>query len=512
MLFLSGCLLGPNFKRPTTAVRAKWIESGQSQVDTVDEQPGEWWTVFKDPVLTRLIELGYLQNLSLRAAGTRVIEERAQLGIAIGEFYPQQQQVTASVAYNRIPTSLPYPFIDNTYWQDAIGAQVGWEIDFWGKLRRGIESADDTYLASVASYDAALVTLTGDIATAYVQIRASQTQLEIARENVQLQRDALRIARARFSYGVVSERDVDQALNVLAATEATLPQLTIQLQQAKNRLSVLLGMPPGQLGEILGRSTTIPIAPASIVVGIPADLLRRRPDLRRAELQAAAQCAQIGFTKADLYPTFSIVGSIQTVASTVGSSGLSYLFNSSSLAYGVGPSVQWNILNYGQITNNVRLQDAKFQEMLINYQNAVLVAQQEVEDGIVEFLESRRQATSLTASVRAAAGALNIAIIQYTDGIADFTTVLTAEENLYQAQNSLVLAQANIPLGLIIAYRAMGGGWQIRDDHDLLPSAIRSEMSRRTNWNGPLGPNLLQPRLPGLPGPSDAGPRIRLPE
>ena len=468
--------------------------------------------MFNDPRLTRLIQLAYQQNLTLRTAGVRVLEARARLGIAIGEFYPQQQQLGASLTYNRIPISLPYNFITNTYWADQFGAQAAWELDIWGKLRRAIESADGGFLASVASYDDVLVTLVGDVATAYVQIRTTERQIAIARDNITRQRTALKIARAKFQYGTATERDVYQAENVLGATEATIPQLNIQLAQAKNALSVLLGMPPGPLDDLLAGPSDIPTAPEQVIVGIPADLLRRRPDVRRAELQAAAQSAQIGVAKADLFPTFSLVGNVGTLATDIGTSSLSNVFTRGSLHYSVGPAIQWNVLNYGQITNNVRVQDAKFQELLIDYQNTVLKAQQEVEDGIATFINSRDQAEFLQQSVGAAEGALRIALLQYREGILDFTTVLTAEQNLYQAQNNLVLATGSIALGLITTYRALGGGWQIREGRDFVPPETQREMSERTNWGTLLTPDLLRPDAPGLPSPEDRAPPVRLPE
>ena len=228
-------------------------------------------------------------------------------------------------------------------------------------------------------------------------------------------------------------------------------------------------------------------------------------------MQAAAQCAQIGYAKADLFPIFSLAGDVGTLGSNV-TRGLDSVFTGKSLYYSVGPNVQWNILNYGQITNNVRAQDASFQELLTGYQNAVLKAQQEVENGIAAFLYSRDQVAFLKQSVVAAEGALRIAFIQYRQGIADFTTVLTAEQNLYQAQNSLAVAQGNVPLGLIAAYRAMGGGWQLREGNDFIPAQVRQEMARRTNWGRLLTPDLLQPKAPGLPSPKDAGPLVRPPE
>lgn len=506
-------MVGPDFQQPTAPVADKWIEAGDLAVDSTRQEYRDWWSVFNDPVLTRLIESAYQQNLTLLTAGVRVLEARAQLGIAIGEFYPQQQLATASVSYNRIPLSSgPFNAIEDTYWTDAFEAQAAWEIDVWGKLRRGIESAANAYLASVANYDDVLVTLIGDVASTYVQIRTIERQLAIARENVERQQTALKIAEARYKGGVVTKRDVDQATNVLGATEATIPQLTIQLQQAKNALSVLLGLPPGPLDSLLAGSADIPTAPEWVAVGIPADLLRRRPDIRRAELQAAAQSAQIGFAKADLFPTFTLLGNVGTLSSNIGQSGLGDVFTAKSLAYSAGPAVQWNILNYGQITNNVRVQDARFQQLLVDYQNTVLKAQQEVENGITIFTQSRTQVGFLTKSVTAAEDALRIALIQYKEGTADFTTVLTAEQNLYQAQNNLAIATGAVPLGLIAAYRALGGGWQIREGRDFVPANMRDEMAKRTNWGTWLTPQLLQPPAPGLPSPDDVGPLVRPPE
>ena len=271
-------------------------------------------------------------------------------------------------------------------------------------------------------------------------------------------------------------------------------------------------MPPGRLDNLLAGADDIPTSPEQVIVGIPADLLRRRPDVRRAELQAAAQSAQIGVAKADLLPTFALVGNVGTLATDVGTNSLRDLFSRGSFLYSAGPSVQWNILNYGQITNNVRVQDAKFQQLLIDYQNTVLKAQQEVEDGIAAFIYSREQANFLRQSVGAAEGALRIAMLQYREGIADFTTVLTAEQNLYQAQNNLVLATGSIALGLISTYRALGGGWQIREGKDFVPAETQQEMRERTNWGTLLTPDLLRPQAPGLPSPQDQGPPVRLPE
>ena len=511
-LLLGGCMIGPDYATPPAPEASQWQDAGSAAVDTTRQEYRDWWEVFNDPVLQSLIETAYRQNLDLRMAGTRVLRARAQLGLAIGEFYPQEQQLNGAVTYNRIPGSIPYNVINNTYWQSILGVQAGWEIDFWGKIRRGIEAADAAYLASVAQYDDLLVTLIGDVASAYVELRTTQARLQIAKQNVERQREALRIATNRYKGGVVTKRDVYQAENVLGQTEAAIPELTIELQKTRDALSLLLGLPPGGVDAYVGDETTIPVAPAQVAVGIPADLLRRRPDIRQAELQAEAQCAQIGVAKADLLPAFSLVGSVATVSSNIGRNSLSDLFTAKSLSYQAGPTVEWNVLNYGQITNNVRMQDAKFQELLVSYQQAVLSAQQDVQNAIALFVQSQQQTTYLQSSTTAAEGAVRIALNEYTEGTADFTTVLVAEQNLFKAQDSLAVAQGNIPLGLIAAYRALGGGWQIREGEDFVPAATREEMAERTNWGTLLTPELLSPKAPGLPGPEDTSPAPRAPE
>src|SRR6266446_4350590 len=377
LLPCGGCLVGPDFSAPSAPAADKWLESSNPSVDTRDQDYRDWWTVFHDPALDRLIATAYNQNLTLVSAGTRVLEARAQLGVAIGEFYPQVQQGSGSMIYDRPShadaTASPQSLIRN-FWRDALGLTVNWELDFWGKFRRGIESADAVYLASIAGYDYVLATLLGDVATTYVGIRTLQTQIAIARENIIKQKKALAIAEAKFHGGTATKLDVYQAENVLAATEATIPQLTIQLKQGLNALRVLLGMAPEPLDNLLGRSTRIPVPPRDVVVGIPADLVRRRPDIRAAELAAAAQSAQVGIAEADLYPALSLLGTFATVASNINGNKLKQVVQGKGITFGFGPTFQWNILNYGQITNTVRVEDAKLQGLLVDYQNTVLKA------------------------------------------------------------------------------------------------------------------------------------------
>jgi NodT family efflux transporter outer membrane factor (OMF) lipoprotein len=523
VLQCSACMVGPDFSEPAAPVAGKWLEANDPSVISAPlgsagkREDWDWWKVFHDPVLDRLIRLAYEQNLSLVSAGTRVLEARAQLGVAIGEFFPQVQQGKGSIIYDRPshadPTANPLTGVLPNFWRDTLGLTVNWELDFWGKFRRGIESADAAYLASIAGYDQALVTLLGDVATTYIGIRTLETQIKIAQENVVKQKKALAIAEAKFHGGTATKLDVYQAQNVLGATEATIPQLTIQLKQGMNAMRVLLGMAPEPLDNLLGRSPRIPVPAKDVVVGIPADLVRRRPDIRAAELAAAAQSAQIGIAEADLYPAFSLFGTFGTVASNINGNKLSQVFQGKGITFGFGPSFQWNILNYGQITNTVRVQDAKLQGLLVDYQNTVLKAQQQVEDGLASFLQGREQVDFLRQSVAAADAALGLAIIQWNLGTRDFTTVLTAEQNLYTAQNNLAVAEGGVSTGLTAVYRALGGGWQIRAENEFVPPATAEQMRARTNWGELLPPpGTPQPPAPGLPTPADVNSSPRLPQ
>jgi NodT family efflux transporter outer membrane factor (OMF) lipoprotein len=508
-LLLSGCIkVGPDYVRPQTALSPNWLEVKDERVKTEAAEYRSWWEVFNDPVLNRLIDRAYHENLSLKVAGVRVLEARAQLGIAVGNLYPQTQQANGSITYNRISaesfqgaatqaasnatgqgtqTSIP------SYWQDQINLNAAWEIDFWGKFRRAVESADASLRMSLADYDTALVSLTADAANSYVQIRTLEKRIEIARQNVTTQKEGLEIAEARFEGGVTSERDVEQAKTLLFNTMATVPILEAQLRQTQNALSVLIGLPPADLTSLLEGSSDIPAPPPQVAIGIPADLLRRRPDVRSAELQAAAQSAQIGIAKADLLPAFSLTGSFGFLSTDLGNAKLSDMFNWKARQGSAGPSFQWNILNYGRITNNVRFQDARFQELLISYQNSVLTAQQQVEDSLAGFLRSQENAEFLAKSADAAKRSLDLAFIQYQQGSTDFTTVLTAQQALLTAQDSFASAMGSISTNLVGIYRALGGGWQIREGQDIVSPDIIEAMSKRTNWGKLLSPAVYMP-------------------
>jgi len=512
---LTGCtVVGPDFKRPTANVSDQWLDAEDTRLKASPADYRDWWKGFHDPVLEELIQTAYRQNLSLHAAGVRIFEARAQLGIAVGNLFPQSQQVQGSLEYNRAserspsaPQTRQSGAVGFDYSQAQEGFSANWELDFWGKLRRSVESADASLLSAIAAYDNALVTLTGDVAKTYVQIRTLEERLRIARENMEIQRESLRIAETRFKGGATSERDVQQALTQLNGTEASIPQLEAQLRQQLNALSIQLGLPPSHLGEKLAGSSGIPQAPLEIALGMPVELLRRRPDIRDAEYQAAAQCAQIGVAKADLFPAFSLSGNFGVLASDMGKFALGDVTSWRSRTGSIGPAFQWNLFNYGQITNNVRLQDARFQELILNYQNTVLKAQQEVEDGLVSFLKAQERVKSLTGAAGAARRTVDLSLIQYREGATDYTTVLTAQQSLLSQQDDLAVAQGDVPQGLITVYRAYGGGWELRQGESFIPADTRETMERRTDWG-----NLLTPAATVPPAPEKQDAPFRAPD
>ncbi|MBI2824451.1 MAG: efflux transporter outer membrane subunit [Planctomycetia bacterium] len=457
----NGFKVGPNYRRPPVPVAQDWIDATDQRLRRDEDVDfAHWWTVLKDPVLDRLVADSYRQNLTLREAGFRILQNRALLGIAIGSFFPQQQYAQGDYFRNAISTEAANrPFVlERFYSQYDLGFALAWELDFWGRFRRAIEAADADLDASVEDYDDVLVTLLGDVATAYVQMRILEAQIAYTQANVALQKQTLTIAKARFAGGLVTEVDVDQAQSILSQTEAQIPQLEIGLRQVNNRLCVLLGVPPEELRARMGPAP-IPTCPAEVALGIPADLVRRRPDVRRAERLAAGQAARIGIAESDFYPHITLNGGFVYSAQQFRD-----VFNQRALQGAVGPSFQWNLLNYGRIINRVRFEDATFQQLVVSYQQTVLVAAQETEDGIVTFLQSQRQSRFMAESVTAAQKAVDIAIAQYKGGLVDFNRVSLLEQNLVTQQNLYAQAFGSIALGLVQTYRALGGGWQIRLD------------------------------------------------
>ena len=493
-LLVGGCTtVGPDFQRPDAEVAGKWLEGQDPRIKSEEAEHRDWWKVFKDPVLDRLIETAYQQNLPLQKAGIRILEARAQLAIATGSQFPQTQQIGGSASVNRISESgTNFDFISRDFELYSLGFDAAWELDFWGRFRRGVESASANYIAMVANYDDLLVTLTADVARAYVLIRTLEERLALTRENVKLQESSLQLTEVRFKYGDVTELDVLQAKALLTDTQSQIPRLEARLRQAKNGLSILLGIPPSDLKGLLGGPGGIPTPPAKVAIGIPADLLRRRPDIRSAELQAAAQSARIGIAKSDLYPRISLFGTIGLglLANGTGASASDF-FSDDSLNYSAGGKFQWPIFNYGRIKNQVRVQDARFQELIVEYQNKVLQAAREVEDSMVGFLRSQEEEDYLEESVKALKRSVAISIIQYREGLVDYQRVLDNQRFLTEQQDSLASTSGDVNLSLISMYKALGGGWQIREGKEFVSAEIIQAMEERTNWGKLLPPKDL---------------------
>lgn len=464
----NGFKVGPNYRKPVAPVATDWIDAGDARIREEAPNLERWWTVFNDPALDALVTNAVNQNLTLREAGFRVMRARAVRAETIGEIFPQTQDVAGGYSRNAMSNQAANTgFLQDRFFDEWEGGfNLGWELDFWGRYRRAIEAADADLDASIESYDAILVTLLADVAQAYVEVRTLQKQIELVRANETLQAETLKIVTAKFSGGMVSELDVDQAKSNLAQTQALVPKFEIPLRQAELRLCILMGIPPTDLDRMIGQGS-IPTAPTAVAVGIPANLLTQRPDVRRAERDVAAQSARVGVATSELYPHIGITGAIG-----VSSQNTSNLFTSEAMQGSFGPSFQWNVLNYGRLLNAIRIQDARLAELIALYQNTVLQANAEVESGLVEFLRSQEQATFLNASVDASVRATRVALTQYEFGMIDFNRVSLIEQNLVSQQDLYAQAEGDIALGLIEIYRALGGGWQIRLEESQGPVAL----------------------------------------
>ncbi|NWK55835.1 efflux transporter outer membrane subunit [Verrucomicrobiaceae bacterium N1E253] len=479
-VMLGSCMVGPNYSEPVSDLEAAWNEYDAS----LAKGPGAkvnmaWWTQFNDPTLNQLVESAYKQNLGLRTAALRILESRALLGITHGNMFPQSQTLGGDLYRTRQSGNPPA----NQYVTSAtFGFDAAWELDFWGKFRRSIESADASLMADVADYDDVLVTLTAEVANTYVNIRTLEERIRLAYQNEKLQKDSLKLVELQFEAGTVTELDVLQAKTLLTTTQAQIPNFQSSLIQFQNALSVLLGESPGGLRDTLKKSKGIPQAPVKVAVGLPAELLRRRPDIRRAEMTAIAQSSQIGVAKADLYPSFTLIGSLGTSSSNAGTADLDDIFNIENYGFTFGPAFRWNILNYGRIKNNVRVQDARFEQTITVYQNTVLNAAREVEDGMTGFVQAKKEAAYVRQGVATSKKSSELSMLQYKEGLADYQRVLDSIRSLTQKQDQYAAIQGSIATNLISMYKALGGGWEIRDRTQAIPGDVKEKMKNRTNW------------------------------
>jgi NodT family efflux transporter outer membrane factor (OMF) lipoprotein len=495
-VLLSACTtVGPDFNRPEVPWLGDWrgVSTQPLAEDTPEAETEAWWRNFNDPVLDQLVAEAQRLNPGVRTAGLRIMEARAQLGIAGSALYPQLQQVSGEVLrIGQERSDGP----DSDFTAYSIGLGIGWELDFWGKFRRGIEAADAGYFASIAQYDDVQVLVASQVASLYCTIRTTELRLRIAHENAALQKRSLEITERLFESGNESELDLQQAKAQYLSTLSTIPELESGLRQTQNALSVLLARPPGPLPEMAAGAEKIPEAGLDVIVDLPADLLRRRPDVRATEMLLAAQSALIGVSAAELYPSISLLGS-------VGLSATSLDWSARTLDWLAGPALVWNVFDHGLLKNQVLVQDARFQQLYEQYQEAVLRAAREVDDAAVAFAKSREQITLLEQAVQAARRSLDIATIQYREGLVDFQRVLDSQRTLFSQQERLVTNRGNVSLSLIALYKAMGGGWETSRSRPVLDDQTRATMSERSEWKGlldaPLPPaaaEFLQARQP----------------
>jgi len=479
-LLLGGCMtVGPDYEKPEAEVPDDWSQDAAEGISRAPNEQVEWWKVFNDPVLERLVETARRNNNGLEIAALRVLEAQAQLGVATGLRYPQVQVATGDATYLSPPENTG---VDDGYWAFSGGIGVNWEMDFWGRFRRGIESADAAFMASVAAYDQAQVLLTAAVVDIYAIIRTTEQQLKIAHENVAIQQRSYDIARVLYQNGADSELDMQQAKTLLLSTQASIPGLETALVQARNVLSTLLGQAPGTVKSALEEGSGLPAVPENLAMGIPADMLRRRPDVRQAEYLAMAQNALVGLAEADLYPSFSLSGSIGVASNTAGDADFGDLFSAEALTWSAGASFVWPFLNYGRIKNNVRVQDARLQQALVNYRETVLQAAREAEDAMAGFIGTRQQSRILEQTVASAIRSNELSTLRYSEGFSDYERVLNAQQALFGQQQRYVANQGDIVRSVVALYKALGGGWETRDGMPWVDPETLELMGERTDW------------------------------
>ncbi|QWE09294.1 efflux transporter outer membrane subunit [Polynucleobacter ibericus] len=492
-LMLAGCfMVGPDFTRPTVKTVDQYKTSSQTEfTESLGENsnkildPVEWWKSFNDPTLNALLKQATDQNLTLQQAALRIYQLQAQLGVSDATLLPS---ANLSASYNNNRNSAIQEAINdsnNLISKNAL-VQVSWELDFWGKNRRGVQSSLNSYLSGVAAFYSADVSLTADVANTYINIRNYEELIAVAKTNLALQKESLRIAGARFKYGATSMLDLSQAQAQYEQTKAQIPGLVANLKKNQHAMSILLGEPPNYYEKTYGNTRGSLKPPTELGIGMPIDLLRRRPDVLQAEFDAASKSALIGVNKAQLYPTFTLGGTFGYSTSNYGSLTSPNLFSWGNNSSGVSAGLYLPLFYRGAIVDQVRVQDAIFQQSLLAYQNQVLNAQKEVEDSLITISTTKSSKEDLGRGVIAAQSAADLALERYKTGQSDYTTVITAQQNLLNIQNSLVQTSSNELIGYVGAFKALGGGWTADMTPPKLPDQMIADMTDRTDWGSVL--------------------------
>ncbi|RTZ47475.1 TolC family protein [Candidimonas sp. SYP-B2681] len=483
-LCLSGCVqLGPDFEPQREAWAGQWSTPALQQATQARLQPDsrQWWQIFDDSVLEFLIAQADEHNAGLKIAGLQIMEARAQLGIARSGRYPQAQLISADSLYQHRPSRSaegdPRP---SSFWQYSAGFDVGWELDFWGRFSRAIESADALYFAARANREDVLVLLHAQVAESYFSLRTTEARLRIARDNAVIQKRSYEITERLFKSGETDELDLQQARTQYLSTLSSIPEFESQIMRTRNALAILIGRPPGpmpEMPELAAKVAVLPLIDRAVLQDVPANLLLRRPDIRSAELRIAAQSALVGVAQADLYPSLTLLGSIVwSATSLAGTAG--------GLALLGGASLSWNVFDYGRLKNNVRVQDARLQQLIVAYQDDVRQAAREADDAASGLIKALERDGILHDSAQAAGRSLTLANALYREGYSDFQRVLDAQRALAAQQDAYVVNRGAAVSDLIALYKALGGGWD--SEQPPLDPATLDQMRQRTDWGNLL--------------------------
>lgn len=454
-LSIQGCaLVGPDYVAQETISPEEWsVKSGYGlSEEAIDpELLAKWWTVFNDPFLTDLVGKAINNNLDLKQARAKVTEAMARRGIEKAGLFPS---LDAEAAYKKSKSAENSAGMETTRNSYSVGLDSGWEIDLFGGIRRSIEAADADLDASKEDLRDVLVSLTAEVALNYLDVRTLQNRLYVAEKNVASQQTTYELTQSMFTAGLSNELALQQARYTLENSRSQIPVMRQGLEEAKNRIAVLCGVFPGGVHEMLDQIKPLPEAPLSVVIGVPAETLRRRPDVRSAERKLAAQTARIGVVKADLYPKFRLTGTIGFEAMES-----SALLNLSSSVWSIGPSISWNLFDAGAIRQNIVVQSALQEQYLLAYEAAVLGALEEVENALTSYVEEELRKEHLAAAVDAAQKAELLSKDQFKAGLVDFTTVLEAQRSLFTFEDQLAESRGSVMLNLVRLYKTLGGGW-----------------------------------------------------
>ena len=466
VLGVAGCSVGPNYREPDAAVPAAWNEAQPNGVNTRAAELTRWWASFNDPLLDSLVERAVKANLDLRLAEARIREARASRAVTAAGAWPRTD-VSGSYSRNRSSDNavgsqtqgaVAAPRSGAALEQDLFrtGFDATWEIDVFGGVRRSVEAADANLQATVEDRRNTLVTLLGDLARNYIDVRGFQQRLLVARANLKSQQETLDLTRVRFQAGLSSDLEVAQAEGQLNTTAAQIPTLQSSLKEATHRLDVLLGVPPGALWDELAKESPIPVLPPEVLVGLPSELLRRRPDIRRAERQLASATAEIGAATAELFPKFSLTGAfgLQSISA-------SDWFSGPSRFWSLGPTIRWPIFDAGRIRANVEVRNAQQEQALTQYEKTILVALEDVENSLVNYSREQERYRALRNAVAAHRRAVEMSNELYLRGLLDFLTVLDNQRSLFASESALAQSEATVATNLVALYKALGGGWEI---------------------------------------------------